>query len=186
MLYKIQWSNPGIISFFFGDHNRVSKFGLFIRFLIIVVSQDPGSVKDKSVSVILLAGGKGKRMGVSFPRFLSCNKLIHYLYCPYRIYISDCIALVWEKNVFWWMIAFVYSLLYAVCSRCISSYSWSFISDYATGKHAEAVSSTSRPTRCNVQVDSNISDLLSCSNFFRIDDGVHHICWSSHLEDLLD
>lgn len=30
--------------------------------------QDPGSVKDKSVSVILLAGGKGKRMGASMPK----------------------------------------------------------------------------------------------------------------------
>lgn len=143
--------------FFRWSYQRTQVRRIYFTFLIIVVSQDPGSVKYKSVSVILLAGGKGKRMGVSFSRVLSCNKLIHYVYCPYSIYISECVALIWEKNVFTWMIAFVYSLFYAVCSLCISSYSWSFISDCAIGKHAEAVSSTSRPTHCNVQVDSNIS-----------------------------
>lgn len=48
------------------ERNMFEKIWVFFNFL-----QDIGIVKEKSVSVVLLAGGNGKRMGVYVSFFLS-------------------------------------------------------------------------------------------------------------------
>lgn len=51
----------------------VKRTDTYVVFVLMIELQDSDSqvvVKEKSVSVILLAGGKGKRMGVSYYYFL--------------------------------------------------------------------------------------------------------------------